>query len=442
MRKHFTDMILILITLSAANYYALSVWIGFPFSTAVFLLLAALFTVGNLQLPPQRALSKRLEYLESGSRLLRIFLFAAGLEIVFTGFFLGNAPHMRAGIVLTHIFIVLLFDGLLLWNGMFRVFLCSAQLGIKWRVLGVLCGWIPVLNLWILGRIIKITSQEASFEKEKLRFLTVQTENELCKTKYPLLLVHGVFFRDSKLLNYWGRIPAYLRRNGAEIYYGEHGSAASVETSGAELAGRIREITEQTGCGKVNLIAHSKGGLDCRAAITRAGAASLVASLTTISTPHRGCLFADYLLKNIPPKVQRFLARKYNNAAKRLGDTDPDFLEAVGSLTAAACAQFNRQTPDAPEVSYRSAGSGMRRPKGGKFPLNLTHRFVRQFDGQNDGLVAVDSMKWGERFTCAGGEGCNVSHADVIDLTRKNIDGFDVREFYVSLVQDLKARGF
>lgn len=139
MRKYFTDMILILITLSAANYYALSVWIGFPFSTAVFLLLAALFTVGNLQLPPQRALSKRLEYLESGSRLLRIFLFAAGLEIVFTGFFLGNAPHMRAGIVLTHIFIVLLFDGLLLWNGMFRVFLCSAQLGIKWRVLGVLC---------------------------------------------------------------------------------------------------------------------------------------------------------------------------------------------------------------------------------------------------------------------------------------------------------------
>lgn len=35
-----------------------------------------------------------------------------------------------------------------------------------------------------------------------------------------------------------------------------------------------------------------------------------------------------------------------------------------------------------------------------------------------------------------------ISHGDVIDLNRENIPGFDVREFYVDLVHDLKERGF
>jgi triacylglycerol lipase len=35
-----------------------------------------------------------------------------------------------------------------------------------------------------------------------------------------------------------------------------------------------------------------------------------------------------------------------------------------------------------------------------------------------------------------------ISHADMIDLNRENISGFDVREFYVQLVADLKRRGF
>ena len=34
-------------------------------------------------------------------------------------------------------------------------------------------------------------------------------------------MVHGVFFRDFRCLNYWGRIPKELRRNGATVYYGQ-----------------------------------------------------------------------------------------------------------------------------------------------------------------------------------------------------------------------------
>ena len=35
-----------------------------------------------------------------------------------------------------------------------------------------------------------------------------------------------------------------------------------------------------------------------------------------------------------------------------------------------------------------------------------------------------------------------ISHGDVIDLMRENIEGFDVREFYVGLVSELRADGF
>ncbi len=99
----------------------------------------------------------------------------------------------------------------------------------------------------------------------------------------PLLLVHGVFFRDFRYLNYWGRIPKELIRNGATVYYGQQQSAAAVEDSGKELAARIRQIVEETGCGKVNIIAHSKGGLDSRAAIAHCGMAPQ--HLTSICFP-------------------------------------------------------------------------------------------------------------------------------------------------------------
>ena len=79
---------------------------------------------------------------------------------------------------------------------------------------------------------------------------------------------------------------------------------------------------------------------------------------------------------------------------------------------------------------------------GGRFPLNLSYSFVKYFDGPNDGLVSVDAMKWGDSFRFIEPPGKRgVTHADVIDLNRENIEGFDVREFYVQLVSDLKEKG-
>ena len=145
----------------------------------------------------------------------------------------------------------------------------------------------------------------------------------------------------------------------------------------------------------------------------------------------------------IPAAVQQKVASGYNQALHRLGDEHPDFLAAVGDLTASACETFNGQVPDSPEVYYQSVGSKLNRAGGGRFPLNFSHRLVKYFDGPNDGLVAESSFPWGEKFTFLTARGKRgISHGDMIDLNRENIRDFDVREFYVNLISGLREKGF
>lgn len=389
--------------------------------------------------------NKRIRRIAIGSMELEVFLIAATVQAIWMlAAWIWLWPEtfdtstMLYSLILSVIILAISF-----WCAMISVYLSSVQLGVKHRVLAALCGWIPFLNIWYLAKIIRITSEEAEFETEKWELDEIRAESEVCKTKYPILMVHGVFFRDFRYINYWGRIPRELTRNGAAVYYGRQQSAAAVEDSGRELAARIRQIVEEAGCEKVNIIAHSKGGLDSRAAIAHAGAAPYVATLTTINTPHRGCIFAEYLLGKVPEAARQKIASAYNATLKRLGDEAPDFLAAVTDLTESACLARNETTPDMPGVVYESVMSYCRKARHGKFPLNMTYPIVKHFDGLNDGLVSVESAKWGGKFTLlepAGKRG--ISHGDVVDLNRENIKGFDVREFYVNLVADLKQRGY
>ena len=334
-------------------------------------------------------------------------------------------------------------ESIVFWVGIIMVYLTSEQLGIRWRVLGIVCGWIPIANLIMLHIIIKTVDAEVKLEKLRVRRNASRAGQKICQTKYPILMVHGVFFRDFEHLNYWGRIPAELIENGARIYYGNHNSAAAVRDSARELADRIHQIIEKTGCKKVNVIAHSKGGLDMRAALALTDIAPYVASLTTINTPHRGCKFAEYLLHKIPEKQKQAVAHTYNKAAAKLGDNNPDFLAAVNDLTAEKCATLNEEVKDSPKVYYQSVGSKLNHPTSGRFPLNFTYPLVKYFDGANDGLVGEESFPWGQDYqflTIKGKRG--ISHGDMIDLNRENIPGFDVREFYVQIVAKLKEKGF
>ena len=94
-------------------------------------------------------------------------------------------------------------------------------------------------------------------------------------------------------------------------------------------------------------------------------------------------------------------------------------------------------------IYAQSVGSVLSRPQNGQFPLNLSYRYVKNFDGENDGLVGEDSFAFGEKYTLLRTNGKRgISHGDMIDLNRENMHGFDVREFYTELVKDLREKGF
>lgn len=88
----------------------------------------------------------------------------------------------------------LLAEFILFWNGIISVYCTSVQLGIKHRFIGIICGFIPIVNLFCLGVIIKITMQEVNFEIDKAELDRKRINEKICKTKYPVLFVHGVFF--------------------------------------------------------------------------------------------------------------------------------------------------------------------------------------------------------------------------------------------------------
>lgn len=383
---------------------------------------------------------RQIKFINHGTECLNIFLMGIVASVVCHAVYVAVIPWDWK-MFLWSVAVCVIAHFILFWNGIISVYCSSVQLGIKHRVVGILCGMIPVANLFALRNIIRVTQREVCDETKKDLMNRLREKEKLCETKYPILLVHGVFFRDSKYLNYWGRVPYELERNGAIIFYGEHQSALSIKNSGAELYARIKEVAENNG-GKVNIIAHSKGGLDCRFAIDKLGAAPFVASLTTINTPHKGCEFAQWLLEKMPEDTKSKLAGAYNSAARKLGDTEPDFLAAVEDLTAKACKKWD-ETLKMPEgIFCQSVGSVLKSATGGKFPLNFSYHLVKFFDGENDGLVSEKSFRWGEKYTCLKPSGKRgISHGDMIDLNRENIEGFDVREFYVQLVHDLKNRG-
>jgi len=441
----------IIITLLAV-VCSLSRLITYIFAGSVILLvfmwiaLAGLCLFGGTFYP--QLCSRRLEIMRVGHHNLSVFIISCFIVILIylLGVFgiLGTIPAFMADIKLWLISLAftVVAEGMVFWCGMLRIFFTSEQLAIKWRVIAILCGLIPVANLIVLAKMIAIVDEEIEFENNRLLVNINRKSEKLCETKYPIVMVHGIFFRDFEYLNYWGRVPKALEENGATIFYGNHHSAQSIEKCGQELADRLKEICEKIGCEKVNVIAHSKGGLDMRYAISSLGAGKYVASLTTINTPHRGCEFAEYLLNKIPEKQQQIVASKYNMAFSKLGDEEPDFLEGVSDLTFSNLERFNETNPDVEGIYYQSVGSKQNHARSGRFPLNMSYHFVKHFDGPNDGLVGEKSFKWGEDYTFLTTDGRRgISHGDMIDLNRENIPGFDVREFYVQLVNKLKVKG-
>lgn len=438
---------------SLANFpilYGEPALIPIPFTGTVSLALFAFFIYFNICPKRAKSATKRLRALIGGYELLLDSFILILLETVFY-IFLFHSAYFRSLYdvsisipIFVNTISFILFTVVLLINGFFRVIITSKHLRVVWRVLLLLLWWMPILNIIIFVHTLKAVRAEYRFEMGHIATEQVHIQNQDCATKYPLVFVHGIFFRDWQLVNYWGRIPAALEQCGAKIYYGKQASSLPVAQSAAELKENILKILEETGAEKVNIIAHSKGGLDSRYMISKLGMADHVASLTTMNTPHRGCIFAGHVLKTLPKKVLGQMESKYNKIFHKLGDTTPDFRGGVDDLTADACRKFNEEVLDCPDILYQSVMSTMKSAGSASFPLNFTWRLVKKHDKEaNDGLVSRSSSVWGNflgEITVPKKRG--VSHGDIVDLMREDIPGFDVRDYYINLVRELSIKGY
>lgn len=265
--------------------------------------------------------------------------------------------------------------------------------------------------------------------------------------KYPVLLVHGMGFRDRKWFCYWGRIPKVLTAMGAQVYFGGQDSNGALEDNAEHIARRIDEILTRTGAGKVNIIAHSKGGLESRYIISSMGYGDKVASLTTISTPHHGSRTVDLLMKT-PHWLMKAATFCADLWFFLLGDKKPRTYRAICLFKTDVAKEFNRENPDDSRVYYQSYAFAMKNPFS-DITMSLPNLVVGWIEGENDGLLSPEAAKWGEFKGIYRGSGQRgISHADEVDmrrrpLSRKSGNGVsDITQLYKNILLDLIKRGY
>lgn len=232
-------------------------------------------------------------------------------------------------------------------------------------------------------------------------------------TRYPIVLVHGFggftrFGAGPLRGDYFRGVAGALERAGAEVHVPRLPMLAGVARRARALADFIDGLEAE----RVNLIAHSMGGLDARYAITKLGAAEKVASLVTIGTPHRGTPIAALSAVG-PIQLAGRLARRFG-------------LDVAGAawMTAEAAERFNDEIPDCEDVFYGSVVG--RTPRGAPLGRLLAR------SGPNDGLIPVSSQVWGEVVAEV-----DADHWAQIGWSRE----YDACRLYRRLVDELRERG-
>jgi triacylglycerol lipase len=236
-------------------------------------------------------------------------------------------------------------------------------------------------------------------------------------TKYPIVLAHGMSGFDDLfgIYEYWQGIPQALGKDGAEVYVTEVPQFNSTEARGEALLAQVEEILAVTGADKVNLIGHSHGGLDAR--YVASVAPELIASVTTVGTPHHGAELADFLRANV--KNGGFTEAVLGLFANSLGsvlalisgsqDNQQDSIAALESLSTEGASAFNAAHPEGLPGTWCGQGpaavGGVRyyswtgtRPLTNVLDVSdaLLGLTAIVYDDDNDGLVGRCSAHFGK----------------------------------------------
>ena len=149
-------------------------------------------------------------------------------------------------------------------------------------------------------------------------------------TKYPIILVHGIFMKP-RFFHVFRHIKEKLTEAGYKVYVADTDGVGSIETNILQLKEQILQILENEGTEKINVIAHSKGGLETFYMIENLGMGDKIASVTTLSTPYRGSAVAGGVTSLPSPILSAFIF-VCNTFYKILGDKQPDLRASLNQL--------------------------------------------------------------------------------------------------------------
>lgn len=299
------------------------------------------------------------------------------------------------------------------------------------------------------------------------------TGEPLLGPPYPILLAHGFFGFDHlaglDFVPYWYGVPEHLESLGHTVCVGEVDPFNDSTDRGMQLLDQAIACADATGHAKVNIIAHSQGGLDARVVANLAP--ELVASVTTVATPHYGTPIADIAIGLTPNPASAALVDWITQTlGAPLWDevgNETSLYEAMYQMSQPGITVFNATYPDVPGVLYTSvtgrtdlhAGGEACEPTSPPPPL-----LIGSFEGTldttdalfvipeailsdgifsqdpNDALVRVVDARWGEFLGCVPAD-----HLDEVGQLLGDSPGlgndWDHLQFYGDLVAYLRDRG-
>ncbi len=228
---------------------------------------------------------------------------------------------------------------------------------------------------------------------------------------FPIILAHGVC-RFDKLTNellkldnhddpeldrlhYFRGLRTMLKANGYCVYHSNVGWAAGIETRAQDLKKNITAVLIKEKAQKVNIIAHSMGGLDSRHMLFSGRSSDRIheriASLTTISTPHEGSPFADWGTEHLPLVIPT--ARDLGLDLTALEDLRTD--RATAFTRSPAVIAFEEEVEK--KILFQSY-AGKQNFRGVLAALKLPYYIIEKSEGENDGLVSIRSARWRDRY--------------------------------------------
>lgn len=254
------------------------------------------------------------------------------------------------------------------------------------------------------------------------------------ETKYPIVLVHGLFGFDSIIgIDYFYGISHALTRSGAVVYVAQVSAANSTEERGEQLLTQVEQVLAATGADKVNLIGHSHGGPTIR--YVASVAPQYVASVTSIGGVNKGSLIADIIREEVPEgSISEELVVAITAAFTDLlnflsggGDLPQDPIAALEALTTKKSLEFNQSYPEGVPTSACGEGEYVAANGVYYYSWSGTANFTNlldpidaaliltgsAFSEPNDGLVSACSSRLGKVIQ----DDYNMNHVDQINHT-------------------------